>query len=236
MSLFFSASLNMKVHLSETGTQLSHDLQANDKTSLLGDPFVSPRNTSAIAISLLPTPNWNGHPWYLAPCGNENPCLLLSAKRRQMASDDPTSGDDSPLDLVENCTTKSQNDQTGDKTCQAMPNSSKNAKEPKCARVAKMATPGGCFRRVRRTKTSYDPQTRYQLNVLLYESFGNNRKPTKSERYRIQKETGITSRRLTYWLSDHKHRYATEISEYKRLSEEGKIDGYDSFIQYCNRY
>ncbi|KAI8147526.1 hypothetical protein BJV82DRAFT_701214 [Fennellomyces sp. T-0311] len=92
------------------------------------------------------------------------------------------------------------------------------------------------YQKSRRTKTSYDPKTSYRLNTLFFESFGNGRKPTKEERRRIQRKTGITSRRLTYWLSNHKRRFGPEISAYKRLAEEGQIASYDDFVQYCNKH
>ena len=93
------------------------------------------------------------------------------------------------------------------------------------------AIPG--LQKSRRTKTSYDPKTSYRLNVLFFETFGKGRKPTKLERSKVQRKTGINSRRLTYWLSNHKRRFNAELQAFHRLVFEKKVDGYDGFIEYC---
>ncbi|KAI8141906.1 hypothetical protein BJV82DRAFT_670412 [Fennellomyces sp. T-0311] len=88
-------------------------------------------------------------------------------------------------------------------------------------------------RKCRRSKTSYDPKTSYLLNTLFFESFGNERKPTKLERRKVQHKTGISSRHLTYWLSNHKRRFRPELMAYQRLQRSGRIKSYDEFMDYC---
>ncbi|KAI7852092.1 hypothetical protein BDC45DRAFT_607600 [Circinella umbellata] len=96
------------------------------------------------------------------------------------------------------------------------------------------ATPG--IQRSRRTKTSYDPKTSYELNVLFFETFGMGRRPTKQERYKVQHKTGINSRRLTYWICNHKRRFNAELRAYNRLILENEIEGYDDFVDYCKTH
>ncbi|KAI8146825.1 hypothetical protein BJV82DRAFT_665774 [Fennellomyces sp. T-0311] len=86
------------------------------------------------------------------------------------------------------------------------------------------------------TKTLYDPKMSYHLNKLLFDTIGNDRKPTKSERYYIEKKTGISSRRLTYWLSNHKCRFQLELRAYRRLCLEGQIYSFDTFLEYCQQH
>ncbi|KAG2221229.1 hypothetical protein INT45_013940 [Circinella minor] len=96
------------------------------------------------------------------------------------------------------------------------------------------AIPG--MQKSRRTKTSYDPKTSYELNVLFFETFGMGRKPTKQERYKVQHKTGINSRRLTYWICNHKRRFNAELQAYNRLILEKEIEGYDDFVDYCKTH
>ncbi|KAI8141899.1 hypothetical protein BJV82DRAFT_714723 [Fennellomyces sp. T-0311] len=89
---------------------------------------------------------------------------------------------------------------------------------------------------VHRTKTSYDQATTYLLNTLFFETFGHGTKPSKRERSRIQRKTGISSRHLTYWLSNHKRRYKGELDAYRRLLADGKVHDYDSYNKYRNNH
>ncbi|KAI9492686.1 hypothetical protein BDB00DRAFT_826762 [Zychaea mexicana] len=87
----------------------------------------------------------------------------------------------------------------------------------------------------RRGRQPYADNVSYQLTVLFFESYGSrDRKPTKEERRAIINKTGISSRQLTYWLSNHKRRYETQLEEYKRLTQAGLIDSYDAFVEYCS--
>ncbi|KAI9245824.1 hypothetical protein BDA99DRAFT_565711 [Phascolomyces articulosus] len=112
--------------------------------------------------------------------------------------------------------------------------SRKKSGVPPMSTIRGQAIPG--LQKSRRTKTSYDPKTSYHLNTLFFETFGNGRKPTKPERRRIQKKTGISSRRLTYWLSNHKRRFNAELRAFARLTREGEVNGYDSFVEYCRSH
>lgn len=88
-------------------------------------------------------------------------------------------------------------------------------------------------RRNIRTPTSYDIKTSDYLIRIFYETYAQNKKLTKEQRAKIIKRTHLTSRKITYWFSNHKRRFKHQLEIYARLSRQGTITTYDDFVKYC---
>ncbi|KAG2218911.1 hypothetical protein INT45_007812 [Circinella minor] len=85
----------------------------------------------------------------------------------------------------------------------------------------------------RRTETSYDEKTTHYLKTMFFEVYGNGRKLSKPERRRIEKQTGLKSRKITYWFSNQKRRFRPELKAFQRLVAQGHVNSYDDFLQWC---
>lgn len=82
------------------------------------------------------------------------------------------------------------------------------------------------------TPTMYDTSTSQYLIRMFFDTCGRDRKLTKDQRNEIIKRTGLTSRRITYWFSNHKRRFKNEIKTYRHLLEQGTITTYDEFVEF----
>ncbi|KAI9481188.1 MAG: hypothetical protein EXX96DRAFT_565729 [Benjaminiella poitrasii] len=84
----------------------------------------------------------------------------------------------------------------------------------------------------RRTATSYDARTTHYLKSVFFNIYSSRDKLTKEQRRQVQKETGLKPRNITYWFSNHKRRFQTSLSVFKKVVEEseGKIKTYDDFL------
>ena len=85
----------------------------------------------------------------------------------------------------------------------------------------------------RRTETSYDENTTHYLKTMFFEVYGNGRKLSKPERRRIEKQTGLKSRKITYWFSNQKRRFRPELKAFQRLVGQGCVKTYDDFLRWC---
>lgn len=85
----------------------------------------------------------------------------------------------------------------------------------------------------RRTETSYDEDTTTYLKRVFFEVYGQGRKLSKHERRRIEQDTGLMSRKITYWFSNQKRRFSAELKAFQRLSRQGCIKTYDEFLIWC---
>ncbi|KAI8967894.1 hypothetical protein BDF20DRAFT_839734 [Mycotypha africana] len=86
----------------------------------------------------------------------------------------------------------------------------------------------------RRTATSYDAETTHYLKSVFYNVYSQTNKLTKEQRYRIQKETGLKSRNITYWFSNHKRRFHESLKLFRKVVEqsEGRVKTYDDFLSW----
>ncbi|KAI8143720.1 hypothetical protein BJV82DRAFT_578353 [Fennellomyces sp. T-0311] len=85
----------------------------------------------------------------------------------------------------------------------------------------------------RRTETSYDEKTTHYLKTMFFEVYGNGRKLSKPERRRIEKQTGLKSRKITYWFSNQKRRFRPELKAFQQLVAQGTVKSYDDFLRWC---
>ncbi|KAI7878884.1 hypothetical protein K492DRAFT_196466 [Lichtheimia hyalospora FSU 10163] len=103
-----------------------------------------------------------------------------------------------------------------------------NDDDPKVA-----TTPPTIHRRNIRTPTSYDTTTSEYLIRIFFETYAQNKKLTKGQRNQIIQRTHLSSRKITYWFSNHKRRFKRQLETYARLSQQGAITTYSDFVQFC---
>ena len=48
----------------------------------------------------------------------------------------------------------------------------------------------------------------------------------------VRRKTGISVKQLKTWLHNHKSRHLAKLQEFNRLISEGKIEGYDDFLNH----
>lgn len=84
----------------------------------------------------------------------------------------------------------------------------------------------------RRTVTSYDRETSLYLKSVFFEVYSYQKKLTKQQRKEVQKKTGLASRNITYWFSNHKRRFHQTLQIYRDAVENsnGKIKNYKDFL------
>ncbi|CEP08359.1 hypothetical protein [Parasitella parasitica] len=84
----------------------------------------------------------------------------------------------------------------------------------------------------KRTSTSYDAQTTAYLKRAFFNFYSKQCKLTKEQRDLVIDETGLNSRNVTYWFSNHKRRLGTELEIYREAVTEHGISNYDEFVQW----
>lgn len=86
----------------------------------------------------------------------------------------------------------------------------------------------------KRTVTSYDAQTSQYLKSVFFEVYSKQSKLSKEQRAIVQEKTGLPSRNITYWFSNHKRRFQDTLEIYRKavIDSEGSINCYDDFIQW----
>ncbi|CAO3624830.1 unnamed protein product [Mucor fragilis] len=86
--------------------------------------------------------------------------------------------------------------------------------------------------RNKRTTTSYDAKTTACLKRAFFNHYSKQYKLTREQRETMIRETGLRSRNITYWFSNHKRRLGAELAIYRKLTREHKIKDYDAFVQW----
>ncbi|KAI7873211.1 uncharacterized protein EV154DRAFT_392237, partial [Mucor mucedo] len=86
----------------------------------------------------------------------------------------------------------------------------------------------------KRTVTSYDTQTSLYLKSVFFEVYSQQAKLTKEQRVKVQEKTGLPSRNITYWFSNHKRRFQNTLKIYRKAvrESEGEVKSYNDFIQW----
>ena len=86
----------------------------------------------------------------------------------------------------------------------------------------------------KRTVTSYDAQTSQYLKSVFFEVYSKQSKLTKDQRAEVKRITGLPSRNITYWFSNHKRRFQNTLKIYKQAVTESKgaVKTYDDFVQW----
>jgi hypothetical protein len=86
----------------------------------------------------------------------------------------------------------------------------------------------------KRTPTSYDSETSYYLKSMFFQAYSIQKKLTKTQRLEAQKKTGLDSRKLTYWFSNHKRRSqeALEIYHDTIRRSDGQVSNYQEFLMW----
>jgi hypothetical protein len=88
--------------------------------------------------------------------------------------------------------------------------------------------------KTRRTATSYDAKTTHYLKSIFFDIYSTKDKLTKDQRRKVQQETGLKPRNITYWFSNHKRRFQHSLTVFKQTVQEtqGKVKTYDDFLIY----
>ncbi|KAG1472414.1 hypothetical protein G6F56_001554 [Rhizopus delemar] len=86
----------------------------------------------------------------------------------------------------------------------------------------------------RRTATSYDAKTTHYLKSVFFDIYSVRDKLTKEQRRKVQKDTGLKPRNITYWFSNHKRRFQSSLVLFRKTVHEskGKIKTYHEFLKY----
>lgn len=82
------------------------------------------------------------------------------------------------------------------------------------------------------TPTLYATSTSEYLNRVFFDTYGRDKKLTKEQRNEIIKRTGLTSRRITYWFSNRKRRFKSQVKTYGHLLQQGTITTYDEYLEF----
>ncbi|CAO3596318.1 unnamed protein product [Absidia cylindrospora] len=88
------------------------------------------------------------------------------------------------------------------------------------------------FGRRGRTATSYDQDTTHFLKSMFFNVYSRRDKLTKDQRRQVVERTGLKPRNVTYWFSNHKRRFQTELDVFRKLIVEsnGRIQTYDDDV------
>ncbi|GAN03762.1 hypothetical protein MAM1_0047c03217 [Mucor ambiguus] len=88
--------------------------------------------------------------------------------------------------------------------------------------------------KARRTATSYDAKTTHYLKSIFFDIYSTKDKLTKDQRRKVQQETGLKPRNITYWFSNHKRRFQHSLNVFKKTVQEtqGQVKTYDDFLVY----
>lgn len=84
----------------------------------------------------------------------------------------------------------------------------------------------------KRTTTSYDAKTTAYLKKVFFNCYSKQYKLTKEQRDIVIDDTGLRSRNVTYWFSNHKRRLGAELQIYRNAAREHGIKNYDEFLQW----
>ncbi|RCH86091.1 hypothetical protein CU097_007835 [Rhizopus azygosporus] len=81
---------------------------------------------------------------------------------------------------------------------------------------------------------AYDSQTTAYLQSMFFETYSKQIKLTKQQRLEVQRKTGLPSRNITYWFSNHKRRFQGSLNVFKKVMENsnGAVATYDDFIKW----
>ncbi|KAI8889229.1 hypothetical protein K501DRAFT_171375, partial [Backusella circina FSU 941] len=86
----------------------------------------------------------------------------------------------------------------------------------------------------KRTPTSYDSETSFYLKTMFFQIYSTQKKLTKTQRLEVQRKTGLNSRKVTYWFSNHKRRSKEALKIYHDTirASGGQVSNYQEFIMW----
>ncbi|KAL9544250.1 hypothetical protein PS6_008856 [Mucor atramentarius] len=125
------------------------------------------------------------------------------------------------------------NQQNGSNTCISTSNHSLAASQSRTPKILKWKPKKTkAMAKSKRTTTSYDAETTAYLKKAFFNYYSKQYKLTREQRETVIRETGLRSRNITYWFSNHKRRLGAELAIYRKLTREHKLKDYDAFLRW----
>ncbi|CAO3680450.1 unnamed protein product [Rhizopus stolonifer] len=90
-------------------------------------------------------------------------------------------------------------------------------------------TDGYCLQK--KKITAYDSETTSYLQSVFFETYSKQSKLTKQQRREVQEKTGLPSRNITYWFSNHKRRFQDSLNKFRRTNRSSSLT-YQDFIKW----
>ncbi|KAI8098475.1 uncharacterized protein BX664DRAFT_367442 [Halteromyces radiatus] len=80
-------------------------------------------------------------------------------------------------------------------------------------------------------RSIFTPKVNRYLQEMFFSTIGRNQKLTKALRQKIMRETGISSRSLTYWMSNHKRRSPLLLQQFQQAVDQsgGQVQTLEDF-------
>ncbi|KAG1102926.1 hypothetical protein G6F42_017292 [Rhizopus arrhizus] len=125
------------------------------------------------------------------------------------------------------------NQQNGSNTCISTSNHLQAASQSRTPKTLKWKPKKtNATTKSKRTTTSYDAETTAYLKKAFFNYYSKQYKLTREQRETVIRETGLRSRNITYWFSNHKRRLGAELAIYRKLIREHKLKDYDAFLRW----
>lgn len=90
----------------------------------------------------------------------------------------------------------------------------------------------------KKRNTSYDYKTTAYLQSVFFDVYSKQPKLTKQQRMVVQKRTGLPSRNITYWFSNHKRRFQKSLHSFQKVTKSSNrsVLTYNDFIKWHRMY
>ncbi|KAG1052862.1 hypothetical protein G6F43_005028 [Rhizopus delemar] len=90
----------------------------------------------------------------------------------------------------------------------------------------------------KKRNTSYDYKTTAYLQSVFFDVYSKQPKLTKQQRMVVQKRTGLPSRNITYWFSNHKRRFQKSLHSFQKVTKSSNrsVLTYNDFIKWHKMY
>ncbi|KAI8645875.1 hypothetical protein BD408DRAFT_411196 [Parasitella parasitica] len=152
---------------------------------------------------------------------------VSSLQDQESGNSDQSRQQEQREDITEPLSSTAAGQETVSKTAIIIPTKSRSRSRSK-SRLSKKKTNA----KNKRTSTSYDAKTTAYLKRAFFDFYSKQCKLTKEQRELVIEETGLNSRNVTYWFSNHKRRLGTELHIYRKAVKEHGIKNYDGFVQW----
>ncbi|KAI9269963.1 hypothetical protein BY458DRAFT_572313 [Sporodiniella umbellata] len=88
-----------------------------------------------------------------------------------------------------------------------------------------------CSQRKKKKITAYNAEITTYLQSVFFDIYSKQSKLTKQQRREVQEKTGLPSRNITYWFSNHKRRFQISLNQFKKKHTDSSLT-YLDFIKW----